>query len=256
MEKVYFMNQLGVKLAGHLYPSEGHPLILFSHGFFSDKSSRGRFDRFAETLSRNGYAVLLFDYSGSGESEGPFSDVSQKTEDLLAASDFVKKLGYQKIGYYGHSLGARICLEAYLKDQNAEAMVLSGAGTGPVHYQWEDYFEKEQLLHLQKHGYMTVSADGKDRKITKQILLDFEQADQKTLLADLHCPVLFIHGEDWEEKILSNLTKEGMAWLNCKSQMTVLKGAAHSFMEHLDELEEFLLSWFLTYLPPFPKRKG
>ncbi|MFY4774018.1 alpha/beta hydrolase family protein [Metabacillus sp. RGM 3146] len=251
MEKVYFTNSRGMKLAGNYRDTDGKTIILFCHGFLSDKSSRGRFDRFAEVLSKDGYATLAFDFSGCGESDDDFITVKKETDDLISALAFARQKGYDRVGLYGHSLGSRICLEACAAAGNIKAMIFTGAATGPVYYQWEEHFSKEQLKELEEKGYITVQTEGlrKQILIDGRMLLDFEKADQKKLLSKIDCPVLILHGEDWEEKMLSELTRKGMELLNADSRMVIISGASHSFMEHLDIVEKYMLQWFRKHLP-------
>jgi putative redox protein len=69
MEKVTFKNSRNLSLVGNFYPSSPENIIIMCHGFTSDKSSRGRFDRFAYAFHQLGYSILAFDFSGCGKSD-------------------------------------------------------------------------------------------------------------------------------------------------------------------------------------------
>ena len=64
MERVTFTNSRGLTLVGNLHPPPAQSIIIMCHGFTSDKSSRGRFDRLGQTFAAHGYGVLAFDFSG------------------------------------------------------------------------------------------------------------------------------------------------------------------------------------------------
>ena len=69
-KKITFQNSRGTKLVGvlHLPDKKTSSAVIISHGFAANKD-RTRLIKLAETLSKNGFAVLRFDFSGCGESE-------------------------------------------------------------------------------------------------------------------------------------------------------------------------------------------
>lgn len=246
MERVTFKNSRNLTLVGNFYPASPQSVIIMCHGFRSDKSSRGRFDRFANTFQRLGYSVLAFDFSGCGESDDDRLTLAKQVDDLRAAISYVKSRGYTRVALYGHSLGARVCLQSYNSD--ISTMVLTGAGTGPMKYNWEEHFTQEQLEELALKGYLTEQTEKRTILIDQQMLLDFEQVDQEELLGNVKCPVLIVHGNaDEEERSLCELTKQGMKWLLGSSRLEVIDGADHSFMEYLDQVEGLASRWFLEH---------
>lgn len=255
MKRVIFTNGRNKILVGHLHLSPSSSIIVMCHGFTSDKSSRGRFDYLAQSFQQQGYNVLAFDFSGCGESDDDSLTLAKKVDDLKAAMMYVTSLGYNKIALFGHSLGARVCLEAFDSDL-VTTMILTGAGTGPVRYNWNEHFSELQLQELQKKGYLTDAPSSGTRKsirIEKQMLMDFEYFDQKHLLEKVTCPVLLIHGDtDWEEKMLAAITKKGMYLLSADSVLSIIPGATHSFNNHLSIVEELAGKWLLKHFPLSP----
>jgi pimeloyl-ACP methyl ester carboxylesterase len=216
------------------------------HGFTSDKSSGGRFDRFANSFHQLGYSVLAFDFSGCGESDDDRLTIAKWVDDLHSAISFLKSKGYTNIALYGNSLGSRVCLQCYTAE--ISTMVLTGASTGPIKYNWDEYFTKEQMQELKEKGYITEHRRQRTVIIDKQMLLDFELVNQEELLKNVHCPVLIIHGNaDEEERRLCEITKQGMQWLSKDSKLEIIDGASHGFMDHLDIVEKLVTDWFLKY---------
>ncbi|UFJ41662.1 alpha/beta hydrolase [Brevibacillus humidisoli] len=252
MERVTFTNSRNGTLVGNLYPSLTQTMIIMCHGFISDKSSRGRFDRLSQTFAAHGYGVLAFDFSGCGESHDDRLTLAKLVDDLRSAIRFVKANGYAKIALYGHSLGGRVCLEAF-SPQDISTIVMTGPGTGPIRYNWNEHFSETQWRQLRECGYLTVSSNSTVRKnmtIDKQMLLDFEQFSQETLLKRITCPVLIMHGDGgWEEPLLADITRQGMKWLTADSQLVIVEGADHSFMDHLHVVERLAVEWFSQYFP-------
>lgn len=200
----------------------------------------GRFPHIAVAFNAAGYAALAFDFAGCGESEDDSLRADKLVHDIHDAIAQVATLGYRRYALWGHSLGARLCLMA--RPAGVATMVLSGAGTAPVHYHWPDYYSAEALAELAQHGRMTVAgADPGVRAtavIEAQMLRDFADFEQAALLRDQPCPVLIINGnhpEDAEECALLAGNRQGLHLLPQGSQLMVLEGARHSFADHLNE---------------------
>lgn len=250
MEKVIFNNSRNLNIVGNLFQIDSEAIIILSHGFTSNKDSKGRFPKLAEVLNKSGFSVLTFDFSGCGESDNDKLCVSKEVDDLYCAIKYVKSKGYKKIGLYGHSLGTLITLKCFTTD--IQAIALSGALTDAMKYNWEEHFSKDQINELNEKGYITEYINEESRKkviIDKQILLDFELINQKELLKNVTCPVLIIHGNnDEEEKLLYERSKKAMTLLSKESKLEIIDGANHSFMNHLDILINLVNDWFIKYI--------
>lgn len=250
MERVTFTNSENLTLVGNLYPSASDSIIIMCHGFISNKYSKGRFERLIKTFNKSGFSALAFDFRGCGESDDDSLTADKEVEDLKSAIEFAKSKGYKKIALYGHSLGSLICLKCYTPE--IITMVLSGALTDSMHYNWEEVFTKEQIQELKKTGYITELIHNEVREkiiIDKQMLIDFELINQKELLKNITCPVLIIHGNNEEEEILlCERSKIGMSLLSEDSKLEIIDGANHSFLEHYDILIDLANEWFIKYL--------
>jgi pimeloyl-ACP methyl ester carboxylesterase len=252
MDKVTFSSSRDKSLSGHLYRVDSDAIIIMAHGFTSDKISKGRFKILAKAFNRSGYNALAFDFSGIGESEDDSLTAAKQMDDLQAAISYAKSRGYRRIALYGHSLGSLICLMAY--SQDIVTMVLSGALTGPMHYNWHDYFTDKQMAELEEKGYLTIVKEDSFRKkivVDEQMLRDFEEIDQETIMKEVKCPVLLIHGnneEDEEELLLLENSKLAMKYLSNGSRLEIIEGATHSFMEHMDILKELAVDWYEKHL--------
>ncbi|MBD1373524.1 alpha/beta hydrolase [Hazenella sp. IB182357] len=242
MKKVIFHNRNHLKLVGHFWESDSDSIIIFCHGFTSDKSARGRFDRLAVFYHGLGYAVLAFDFSGCGESDDVHLTLANRIIDLYAAISYVQAQGYRRIVLHGHSLGTCVCLSCYTPV--IDTMILTGALTGPMFYDWEQVYSKQQIQALRREGYITEVQAKRDVMIDKQMLLDFEQIDQEKLLSHVKCPVLIIHGDgDQEERALYQNSQRGLKWLPEASKLEVIQGATHSFTYHLSQIEHLAKRW-------------
>jgi len=119
----------GDNCSARLYMPEGvakPPLIVMAHGFGGLKNCG--LEPFAELFANNGFAVLLFDYRGFGESQGnPRQLISPRKhiEDYLAAVKWARELkdiNPGKIALWGTSYSGGHAIAAAAKDQKIAAV--------------------------------------------------------------------------------------------------------------------------------------
>lgn len=88
-----------------------YPTVIIIHGFGGDRNGSVNFRlNHAKYLTDRGYVVFRFDFSGSGESDGSFYDmtVSREQKELEMIHDFAKMKYYvdkDRLYWIGHSLG-------------------------------------------------------------------------------------------------------------------------------------------------------
>lgn len=243
MEKISFKNSRGLNLAGIFYPADSKSVVIMSHGFTGDKSEWGRFDKTAESLNKEGYNALRFDFSGSGESDDEFLSAEKQVDDLNSAIKFVEEKGLNNIGLLGLSLGGLVSAKVY--DKRVKTMVFWAPVTNS-RKNYEKRFTKEQINELHERGFITYNMKKGARKtimIDKQIITDRESVDQEKLLSRINCPVLIIHG-DKDTTVPLKDSISAMNYLNKESKLEIIKGADHGFYEYLDTFIELTVSWF------------
>lgn len=251
-QRVLFRNSRGLNLVGQLRSAGSDAVIVMAHGFMSDKSSRGRFDRLARRLNEAGFDSLAFDFGGCGESDDDSLTLAKEIDDLRAAVGFLRQRGYRGLALWGHSLGGRVCLEARIPD--LATMVLTGAATGPMQYRWTEHFSPAQLQELAAKGRLAVPLEEGPRRaaiIEPQTLDDFASGDQAATLGRVRCPVLLVHGDgDAEERALLALSRQALGRLPKGSRLEVIEGAEHGFLEPVDRFDRVIelgLGWLGRY---------
>ena len=130
-EKVEFTGSLGDKLAARLeLPDAGKPraFALFAHCFTCTKDIFAA-QRIAAGLADAGIAVLRFDFTGLGHSEGEFANTnfSSNVGDLVSAADFLRESYEAPRIIIGHSLGGAAVLAAAPLVPEAVAVATIGA---------------------------------------------------------------------------------------------------------------------------------
>jgi len=107
-ENVSMRTEDGIELKGWLIPKTGSDKIIIGlHGYPADKGD------ILPTLIflQKDFNLLLFDFRYLGESSGLYTTIGIKeVNDLLAAVDFAKERGFQKIGVWGFSMGGAVAL--------------------------------------------------------------------------------------------------------------------------------------------------
>jgi pimeloyl-ACP methyl ester carboxylesterase len=246
MVKIFIKNNRGFILAANHWFAGSESIIIMSAGFTGDKSMNGRFEKIAEKFCEAGYGVIAYDYCGCGESDDEILTPENAVQDLLSVITYARHRGYSKIGLFGQSYGSLVSLRAY--SQDISAMVLLGAITGIIKYDWNKHYSEKEMDELKRTGYMMIKKDSGVRDvviINREMLEDFDQIDQEVLLSKVICPVLIIHGDTGkEEQMLSEISRDGVRFLPKGSKLEIIEGATHRFNDHLNEIAHLATKWY------------
>src|ERR1700721_396645 len=142
-----FTGSEGQHLAAAMETPEGpvRAYALFAHCFTCGKDGLAA-KRIAVALAAKGIAVLRFDFTGLGSSEGEFanSTFSSNVADLVRAADHLRETHMAPALLIGHSLGGAAILAAAGQIPDAKAVVTIGAPSDPTHVtgQFADSIEK------------------------------------------------------------------------------------------------------------------
>lgn len=193
-QKISFKNANGENLSARLdLPLTGEPaaFALFAHCFTCSKNLRA-VGNISEALNREGIAVLRFDFTGLGESEGDFAEtnLSSNVADLIAAAEFLEKEYHSPKILIGHSLGGAAVLQAAGNISSAIAVATIGAPADPTHV--KHLFAGTQET-IEKEGEAEVSIAGRAFKIKKQFFEDLEQTKMKESIRNLKRALLIFH---------------------------------------------------------------
>jgi fermentation-respiration switch protein FrsA (DUF1100 family) len=233
IEKVTFQGE-GQKLAGilHLPEKRNPPCVIASHGLLSSKDSE-KYIALGGRLSREGMAMLRFDFRGIGESEGRIEDdtVSRRILDLGSAIGFIRSrrdLG-NRIGLLGSSLGGYVSLIKASMDKEIRAVVI-----------WATPFHLDDLKSNKGTEGHPLPGEAFFEDLPKHRLLPL-------LPKVSNCMV--IHGEKDE------LVPVDQAWeifhsLAASKEIRVIEGADHRLTEpaHRGRAMELSAEWFKKYL--------
>lgn len=193
IENFKFLNHHGLELAGRIYRqnTDCKSGLIFSHGLFSSKDGY-KITRLADTIVNSGFALMTFDFTFAGESQGNIIDISlsEEVEDLKAAIVFFKSKGISKIHLMGSSMGAAVTiLTASLDLFEIESLILIAA---PLSFtKLIPDIKREEIISLDPDGYTSISGVKVNNRFIKEIF----QVDMIGAVKKIKCPALIVHGK-------------------------------------------------------------
>ena len=248
-QKVSFPGSAGTPLAGRLDLPDAQPqaFALFAHCFTCSKDVLAA-SRIARALTEHGIAVLRFDFTGLGGSDGDFANTNftSNIADLVSAADYLRDNHVAPTILIGHSLGGAAVLAAAEHIPQARAVATIGAPAGTEH-----------LLHLLTSSRREIEETGEaeiclaDRsfQIRKQFLEDVSDQPQVDRISRLGAALLVMHSPTDETVGIDNARIIFDAARHPKSFVS-LDGADHLLTRAADArfAASVLASWACRYL--------
>jgi putative redox protein len=189
-EKVAFEGTQG-ELSGTLQLPGSKPKgsVVLAHCFTCSKTLKVT-RALATGIEDGGYAVLRFDFTGLGESEGDFADTSLTTNvgDIEAAARYMTNRGMGPCAMVGHSLGGAATLLAAGNVDGVRAVAAVAAPFTP------DLFAEDDIERALAAGSITVKIAGRPFQISADFFRDLERHCSPERIADLERPLLVVHG--------------------------------------------------------------
>ncbi len=249
-QKVRFTNDRGLTLVGKIeFPltHEADAFAIFAHVFTGNKNlSAAR--HISRSLTLNGFAVLRFDFSGLGESEGNFSDTNFTTNvnDIKAAAQFLTE-NYQapKI-IVGHSLGGAASIYAAKVIESIKAVATIGAPSEPEHV---THLFGCKLEDIERDGQAEITIGGRPFTIKRQFIEDLQAKDMDQCVQDLRKALLILHSPQDRVVEIENAAKIYHAAFHPKSFVT-LNEADHMLTAKDDAFYtgNVIASWVKRYI--------
>ena len=247
--KINFPGANGGMLAARLdLPAKPRAFALFAHCFTCGKDIFAA-ARIAEGLTTRDIAVLRFDFTGIGSSEGEFanSNFSSNVRDLLAAADYLRLNHAAPSLLIGHSLGGAAMLAAAPHLPDATGVVTIGAPSSAAHVTRN--FAAD-VAEINEKGTAEVTLAGRTFTITKQFLDDIAGQNFIDGLANLKKALLVCHAPRDEYVGIENATTIFTAARHPKSFLS-LDTADHLVRKREDAiyLADVIAAWASRYLP-------
>ena len=192
-KSVRFENSDGQLLAGIIdySPERIRAYALLTHCFTCTKDLKALV-KISRGLAMRGIAVLRFDFTGLGNSQGDFlaSNFSSNCRDILSAVEFMAgELSAPKI-LIGHSLGGTAFLKMADSIPSAQSVVTIAAPGSTQHL--VDFLLR-QSPEIETQGEGSVTIGGMSYRLRKQLIEDLRVQDIPQCVRDLEKPLLIFH---------------------------------------------------------------
>jgi uncharacterized OsmC-like protein/alpha-beta hydrolase superfamily lysophospholipase len=192
-ERFDFLNGRGERLAALLDCPIDQPraYALFAHCFTCGKDNRAA-KRIAEALTAVGIAVLRFDFTGLGSSEGEFASTtfSSSVADLVAAADELRRARRAPAILIGHSLGGAAVLAAAADMPEARAVVTINTPCDPAHVVG---LLNKNTSGVAADGALEVTLAGRSFRIGRTFLEDIGHQRLRDKIGSLRKALLIFH---------------------------------------------------------------
>lgn len=192
-EKATFPGGAGEMLAARLDMPAGpvKAWALFAHCFTCTKDLKGA-ARLAGALTAHGIAVLRFDFTGLGNSEGEFSNTTftSNIHDLVAAADWLRDHHEAPQMLIGHSLGGAAVLAAAHDIPECTAVATIAAPADPAHLTC--HFG-QAMSDIMETGSGEINVGGQPFTITREFLDDINAHNLDKAVASLDRALLVLH---------------------------------------------------------------
>ncbi len=250
-QKLHFTNAAGEKLSAKLeLPANQHPhtFALFAHCFTCNKNLTA-IKNISRALNLQGIAVLRFDFTGLGESEGDFADTnfSSNIEDLVCAAEYLGEHFQAPELLIGHSLGGAAVIAAATELPAVKAVVTIGAPADPAHV---SHLVASGMEALENEGVAEVNIGGRPFTIKKQFVEDIKSRNLNDKLDHFNGRALLIMHSPQDRTVeIDNAAKLYTAARHPKSFVT-LDGADHLLTNKADShyVGEVVATWAKRYI--------
>jgi len=240
----------GSSLKGLLnLPPDGEAVAyaLFAHCFTCSKDLKAAVN-VSRALTQQRIAVLRFDFTGLGESEGDFADTtfSSNVGDLVAASEFMERELEAPTILIGHSLGGAAVLQAAARLESVRAVSTIGAPFDPGHVK---HLFTGQLDEIADQGAAEVTLAGRRFTVSREFVRDLDEHRMEETIGALHHPLLIFHSPIDQTVGIENAARIYKAARHPKSFVS-LDGADHLLLDERDSLfvGSVLATWARRYL--------
>lgn len=256
MQKIEFEGSQGEMLAARLDRPDGDikACALFAHCFTCSKDIFAA-SRIAKSLTDQGIAVLRFDFTGLGQSQGEFANTnfSSNVQDLVKAADYMRSQRQAPSLLIGHSLGGAAVLAVAKYIDEAKAVVTIGAPADAAHVMHNFGDKKAEIM---EKGEAEVSLAGRPFRIRKQFIEDIQSQNLKEDIENLNRALLVMHAPLDQTVGIDNAAEIFKTAKHPKSFITLDK-ADHllSKKEDAEYAARVIVAWVSRYLQTRDEQK-
>ncbi len=250
MPRFDFKNSQGLTLSGNLELPKGAPKAfgIFAHCFTCSKNAKAA-SQISRRLAERGIAILRFDFTGLGNSDGDFANTnfSSNVNDLIDAAAVLEQEHQAPSLLIGHSLGGAAAYMAAGQIESVGAVATIGSPSEPAHV---SHLFGDKIAKIRTDGSAEVSIGGRELTIEKHFLDDLKTHRADKQLRAMRKALLIFHSPVDEIVSIENARKLYEAAMHPKSFVS-LDGADHLLTSRDDAefVASTLAAWASRYLP-------
>jgi len=226
---------------------------VFAHCFTCTKDIKA-IARISRLLSRQGIAVLRFDFQGLGGSKGVFADSNFLTnqDDIRAAVRFLSDQIAPPQLLIGHSLGGAAMMAIAPEFDSAAGLVTLASPSDTTHL-------VQTLLRLnpeiESNGQGDVVIGGMTHHVKQQMLDVLQDFDLPSRIKQLSIPHLIFHSKT-DQTVALQHAHHLLEWTGGPKLLVTPGESDHLFVENPDDVKliaEFVNVWFTQVLKSQPE---
>ncbi|TCK65206.1 putative redox protein [Winogradskyella wandonensis] len=250
-QRLKIKNRKGLLLNAQLeLPANQKPnyFAIFAH-CFTCNSNLNAVRHISRALTQDGFAVVRFDFTGLGRSEGEFADshFSANVEDLVDVHNYISHNFIAPSLLVGHSLGGAAVLVAASQIEAVKAVATIGAPADVSHVK---HHFSHGLEAVKEKGEVEINIGGRPFKINKDFVKAFDDTDLPKVVKSLRKPILVMHSPLDKIVAIENAKKIYDSAMHPKSFVS-LDDANHLLTEEKDSkyAGEVIGTWAKRYFP-------
>lgn len=248
-KKITFKNAQGKALSARIELLDEEPIAyaVFAHCFTCNKNLTA-VRMICKTLTEKKIAVLSFDFTGLGDSEGDFeqTNFSSNVEDLNSACQFLIENYKAPSLLIGHSLGGAAVLFASAQMPSVKAIATIGAPSNPEHVA---HLFHTNMDEINQSGKAIVSIGGRAFTINKQFIDDIQGRNIQHILGKYKNSILILHSPQDDTVGIENAA-EIYKFASHPKSFVSLNGADHLLSDKRDAeyVGNIISTWAERYL--------
>lgn len=226
------------------------PLVIVCHGFTGSKEGGGGALAMADGLARCGFDTLLFDFTGCGESEGLWEEISlsRQVEDLAAVVGWARMGGYRRIILNGRSFGGATVLAYAAGDPRIAAVCTWAAVARPLRL-FGGSAEEEIVPDGPGEKELTFDDGSGSLRLRGSFFRDLQRYNLPGSTAGITPrPLLLVHGTA-DEIVPVDEARLLFGAAGEPKQLALIEGADHRFSDHAAGVWKIFFDWLQRWFP-------
>jgi len=225
-----------------------HAWAIFAHCFTCSRHIKA-FHIICEHLAQNGIAVVRFDFTGIGDSDGEFSQTNfaSDVDDIVAVYEYMAANYTAPELLIGHSMGGTAMLKAAERIPSCQSAVTIAAPIDPG-YVARHYLGLQKIV--QQTGSAQITIGGNNFTIGEKFFQDLDYPDDGSYLDSFQKPLLICHSLD--DDILDHSHAETLHLHAGKPSSLVSLDNADHLLSNRDDaayVADLIAGWAKRYIP-------